>query len=121
MKRLWSKTEVEGIAKESSKQLYRHNIIVKGSCANTGTVVCRCTIIDDQAVGYTTSTRFIGKLYDIGDTEASGGITISGTTYPTIALRASGTTVLLLDYNNSGQLSNPITTISSVVDVVKAI
>lgn len=126
MKRLWSKTEIEGVAKESSKQLYRHNILVKGkSDMNTASFGARFTIIDDQAVGYTTELKVAYKLKDIGETQASGGITFNAdttTSYPIygVAFDASYNT-MKFGYWNNGEVYNKYLAGVTVVDVVKAI
>ena len=121
MKRLWSKTEIEGVAKESSKQLYRHNIIVKGSWGAGEKFVCRCTIIDDQAVGYTTQTKLCEKLMETGEIEASGGTTSSSTTYPIIGIKATNKTTLYINHAYSGAESTVPGSSLTIVDVVKAI
>ena len=125
MKRLWSKTEIEGVAKESSKQLYRHNILVKGkSNMNTASFGARLTIIDDQAVGYTTTTKLGDKLKDIGETEASGGITFNAdttTSYPIFSATVDATYAPAFGYWNNGALCTTYLSGATVVDVVKAI
>lgn len=126
MKRLWSKTEIEGVAKESSKQLYRHNILVKGqSNMNTASFGARFTIIDDQAVGYTTELKVAYKLKDIGATEASGGITFNAdttTSYPIFGVAFdSSVNTMKFSYWNNGELGTTYPAGITVVDVVKAI
>lgn len=121
MKRLWSKTEIEGVAKESSKQLYRHNILVKGSWGAGEKFACRCTIIDDQSVGYTTQQKLCEKLMETGEIEASGGSTSSSATYPVIGIKATGKTSLFINFVYSGAESTALGSTLTIVDVVKAI
>lgn len=121
MKRLWSKTEISDVASQSSKQLYRHSILVKGSWGAGEKFVCRCTIIDDQAVGYTTQAKLCEKLMDIGEIEASGGSTCSSTTYPIIGIKCTSKNTLYINYAYEGAESTALGGSITIVDVVKAI